>query len=64
MAKTYFLTLFLILAASSAYASPVLHIDKPQFDFGTISQDDKAEHVFEIENRGDGELIIEKLTPS
>jgi hypothetical protein len=41
-----------------------MRIDKPQHDFGTITQADKAEHVFEIENRGDSDLVIEKLAPS
>ena len=64
MAKTFSAVLLLFLSATSAYASPLLHIDKPQYDFGTISQEDKVEHVFEIENRGDSDLLIEKLAPS
>jgi P pilus assembly chaperone PapD len=64
MAKTFFTVLFLFLIATSSHAAPSIRIDKPQHDFGTITQADKAEHVFEIENRGDSDLVIEKLAPS
>ena len=64
MKKILLTIFFLFLQAFPAYAQPSLHVDRPEFDFGTISQEDKAEHIFEIENRGDSDLIIEKLTPS
>jgi len=64
MAKTFFPVLFLLAIATSSYATSSLRIDKPQHDFGTITQEDRAEHVFEIENRGDSDLVIEKLVPS
>jgi hypothetical protein len=64
MAKTFFTVLFLLVIATFSYAAPSMRIDNPQHDFGTITQEDRAEHVFGIENRGDSDLVIEKLVPS
>ena len=64
MAKTLLTVVFFLCAASTSYASPSLRIDKPQHDFGTVTQEDKVEHFFEIENAGDSDLVIEKLVPS
>lgn len=64
MAKTFFTALFILFLSASSYAAPSLRIVSPQHDFGTITQEDKVEHVFSIENKGDSDLVIEKLVPS
>jgi len=64
MKKIVLAIIFLFLQAFPALAQPSLHIDGPEHDFGTISQEDRTEHIFGIENRGDSDLIIEKLVPS
>ncbi len=62
--RIFLAAFFFAWAAASAYASPILRIDKPQHDFGEVTQEDKVEHVFQIENNGDSDLVIEKLVPS
>ncbi len=64
MAKTLLTAAFFLCVAATSYALPSLRIDKPQHDFGTVTQEDKVEHFFEIENAGDSDLVIEKLVPS
>jgi len=64
MAKTLLTAVFFLCVAATSYASPSLRIDKPQHDFGTVTQEDKVEHVFDVENNGDSDLVIEKLVPS
>lgn len=38
--------------------------DEPEFDFGTIKQGEKVEHVFEFKNTGKNNLIISKAYSS
>jgi hypothetical protein len=60
-----FLTFAIFLSlVSLSFAAPSLHIRNPQYDLGTITQKDKAEHVFVFQNRGSSDLVIEKLVPS
>lgn len=40
-------------------ASPTIAASENQFDFGRLKQGMPVEHVFEIFNRGDGELVLE-----
>jgi len=37
---------------------PVMSFTEKEFDFGTIKEGDKVEHVFTFTNTGDGDLII------
>jgi len=46
------------------FAAPVLFVGRSHFDFGTVTQGERIEHVFEVENTGDEELVILKLTGS
>ncbi|MFI5295922.1 MAG: hypothetical protein ACHQ0Y_12970 [Thermodesulfovibrionales bacterium] len=64
--KKIVLLVFILLAASAvSYAQPVIRFEKVEDDLGTITQkEDRVEHVFEFENRGDMDLLIEKLVPS
>jgi len=56
---------FLTLASSlSALAAPVLHIERPVLDFGTIPQGKKLDHVFKLTNKGDSPLTITRTRTS
>ncbi len=61
-----FISLFIFLAAIGiSYAQPVLYFERLEEDLGTITQrGDRVEHVFEFANRGDQDLVVEKLVPS
>jgi len=56
----------LLTLASSlpALAAPILAVDKPVFDFGTIPQGKKLNHVFKLINKGDSPLTITKTRTS
>ncbi len=56
--------LSLILMPSVAYSQPSISFNELKYDFGAISQDEKAGHIFEFTNNGDKDLIIEKVTAS
>jgi len=39
---------------------PVIACDKPEHDFGKVSQGEEAVHTFTIQNKGQGVLKIER----
>lgn len=47
-----------VVAAGTAFAAPDLSVDQPVFDFGTITQGKKIDHVFILKNRGDSLLSV------
>jgi len=53
-----------IIAEVEAIPAPKSFISNSQWDFGLISQKDFSEFVFTIENKGELELIIEKIDAS
>jgi Protein of unknown function (DUF1573)/HYDIN/CFA65/VesB-like, Ig-like domain len=59
-------TSILIIAcwATAATASPRIAVEQPTFDFGTIQQGKRVEHLFSIRNKGDSPLIIKNVRPS
>ena len=61
-----FLAVFIFLAAGGiSHAQPAIYFEKLEDDLGTITQkEDRVEHVFNFENRGDVDLLIERLVPS
>jgi hypothetical protein len=61
-----FLAIFILLAANNiSYAQPAIYFEKSEDDLGTITQkDDRVEHFFEFENKGDEDLLIGSLVPS
>jgi hypothetical protein len=63
MRKIVLLT-FLLLFPAISYAQPSLAFDAETHNFGTVSAGETIEHVFQVRNAGDKELIIEKLVPS
>jgi hypothetical protein len=54
----------LLLAPSLSYAQPAVEFTEVDHDFGTVTNENKAEHVFEVSNGGDEDLLIEKLVGS
>jgi mono/diheme cytochrome c family protein len=63
--KSIFLTAtILLLAPTLSYAQPAVDFTEVDHDFGTVTNENKAEHVFEISNGGDEDLLIEKLVGS
>lgn len=56
--------LLLLLIPMGAYAHPVIEFTELKHSFGTVGQGGKNEHFFEFINRGDQDLIIEKVTAS
>ncbi len=63
MRKIIFL-IFLLLFPVLTYAQPSISFDSESYDFGTVSQGQPIEHIFEVSNTGDAEVIIQKLVPS
>ena len=49
---------------ATATAAPQTAIDQPIFDFGSISQGKKVNHVFTIRNKGNAPLTIKSVRPS
>jgi len=43
---------------------PVIEFDAKEFDFGTIKQGDKVEHVFKFKNTGKNDLSVIEVRPS
>jgi len=42
----------------NAGKAPVMTFEEKEFDFGTIKEGDKVEHVFTFKNTGDSDLVI------
>ncbi len=55
---------FLLLFPAISHAQPSIAFDAETHDFGTVTAGETIEHVFQVRNAGDKELIIEKLVPS
>lgn len=53
-----------LLVVLSAWAAPVVRVDRPEHDFGTILQGENVRHVFAFVNSGTAPLTIEKVTSS
>ena len=59
------LTIIACLAPPAwAVAAPEISVDRPTYDFGSISQGKKVEHAFVIRNRGNVPLAIKSIRPS
>ena len=52
------------LMAVPALAAPLITVEKPGYDFGTVTQGDKVDHLFTVKNRGDKPLIISQIRSS
>jgi len=64
MRKIVLLLAFLLLFPAISHAQPSIAFDAETHDFGTVTAGETIEHVFQVRNAGDKELIIEKLVPS
>lgn len=49
--------------ASEVSGAPEIFCAEPNHNFGTLSNTEKIQHEFRIQNRGDSPLLIEKLKP-
>jgi hypothetical protein len=52
------------LTTEELASAPVLHVDDPEFQFGTINQGEKVEHVYVLTNSGKSDLLIRKVNAS
>jgi hypothetical protein len=43
---------------------PKIEIENPNFDFGTITEGDKVEHIFKFKNTGKNDLYVIDVKPS
>lgn len=57
-------TLVLLLVAVQGLAAPIIFVERPTFEFGTITQGQKVDHVFMIKNRGDESLVLKEIRSS
>jgi hypothetical protein len=56
---------FLLLSLyKTAYAQPKIAFDEEVFNFGEVMQGEVVEHTFLFQNKGNEELVIEKVSPS
>lgn len=62
--RDIFLLLFLLFFPAVSYSQPSISFDTLKHDFGIVSQNEKAEYIFEFINKGDQELVIKKLSAS
>jgi hypothetical protein len=57
--------LFLLLLPGLSYGAPAIDFGSISHDFGVVGGGEKTvRHVFDFSNRGDRDLIIEKLSAS
>ena len=53
-----------IIKPAVVFAAPDISVPANHFDFGAVKQGERVEHVFEVVNTGDEDLVIERLTGS
>jgi hypothetical protein len=61
MKRIFFAVFFIFLSQAISHAQPVARFAQVDQDFGTVSDMDMVEHVFEFSNAGDEDLLIEKV---
>ena len=49
---------------ATAFAIPAVQVKEPVFNFGTISEGKKVDHVFQLTNEGDSPVTILQVTSS
>ena len=64
VSRIYLTGIISLLWIATAMAAPQTAIDQPTFDFGSINQGKKVDHVFTIRNKGDAPLTIKSVRPS
>jgi copper(I)-binding protein len=58
------ITLAILLLTGTAFATPVIKVEHPVHNFGTITQGNKLDHTFIIRNSGDSPLKIVNIRPA
>jgi hypothetical protein len=62
MKTILFITLLLIaLPLTTVFAEPEIAFDQKSFDFGSVVAGKSVEHVFEFTNKGNSDLVINKV---
>ena len=64
MIPGFLFSFLLILLPVVSAAQPAIEFTSMKHSFGVIGSDRKAEHFFEFSNKGDQDLIVEKVTAS
>jgi hypothetical protein len=55
---------FSSLSEAELANAPVINVDDPEFQFGTIKQGEKVEHTYVLTNSGKSDLHIRKVSAS
>lgn len=61
MKRIFWVAFFILLSHTISHAQPVARFAQIDQDFGTVSDQDMIQHVFEFLNAGDEDLVIEKV---
>ena len=61
MKRIFLATVFIFLTQAISHAQPVARFAQVDQDFGSVSDKDTVQHVFEFSNAGDEDLVIEKV---
>ncbi|PNU19351.1 hypothetical protein C2E25_12740 [Geothermobacter hydrogeniphilus] len=65
MIRLFFLSLLLLVPVAPVLADgPRIEVTQPDFQFGSVFQGEKVEHVFEFRNAGDDPLLIDRVKSS
>jgi uncharacterized protein (DUF58 family) len=65
MRKNIFLiVLFILFFPAVSFAQPVIDFDLEIYAAGATTQGDVVEHTFKFTNKGNEDLLIEKVTSS
>lgn len=56
--------ILLMISAFNCHAAQCITVSRPSYDFGSIPQGQKVEHVFIVKNSGDMPLSIKGIRPS
>lgn len=62
--KKIILIICIIFAPALCYSQPAITFNELSHNFGVVNQKDRIEHIFEFANKGDQELVIEKVSAS
>jgi len=49
---------------AASEAQPLIALSSTSYDFGTVAQGTKVVHEFEVKNKGNADLVIQRLSPS
>lgn len=61
--KQILFTIVFILVPAVAFSQPVIYFDSEKHNFGKVDKLE-LEHTFELINKGNEDLIIDRLVPS